>query len=132
LFQTNAPIAAAKRRLPPTLDGVVASLNSKDDWLRVVAMQRIQEMGDAALMAIPTLVNRFEQGDQQAEQTLATVCKAAGDGAGPANKRADALLPAGTSRARRRRKAQYSRLPADTIALAPQVCSLTHDGHFRH
>ena len=78
------PIAAAKRRLPPTLDGVVAALNSKDDWLRLVAMQRIGEMGGAALMAIPTLVNRVEQGDQQAEETLATVCKAVGDGAVPA------------------------------------------------
>jgi HEAT repeat protein len=73
------PIAAAQRRLPKTLDGLVNTLNSKDDWLRRVAMQRIEELGGAALVAIPALVKRVEQGDQEAEDALATVCKAAGD-----------------------------------------------------
>jgi hypothetical protein len=64
------PIAAAKRRLPRTLDGLADTLNSKDDWLRLVAMQRIEAMGGAALVAIPALLKRVEQGDQQAEDTL--------------------------------------------------------------
>lgn len=78
------PIGAARHRLPKTLDGLVDALNSKDDWLRLVAMQRIEEMGGAALMAIPVLVKRVEQGDPQAEDTLATVCKAAVEAAVPA------------------------------------------------
>ena len=73
------PIAAARRRLPETLEGLVASLNSKDDWLRLVALQRLGEMGGAALVAVPALVNRVEQGDQQAAGTLAAVCKGSGE-----------------------------------------------------
>jgi hypothetical protein len=73
------PVASAQRRLPRTLDGLVDTLNSRDDWLRFAAMERIGGMGSAALVAIPVLLKRVEQGDQQAEDTLATLCQAAGD-----------------------------------------------------
>jgi HEAT repeat protein len=78
------PIGAARRRLPKTLDGLIDALNSRDNWLRMVAMERMKEMGRVALRAIPMLLNRVEQGDPEAEDTLATVCKAADRSAVPA------------------------------------------------
>ncbi|MDB6032066.1 MAG: serine/threonine protein kinase, partial [Verrucomicrobiales bacterium] len=78
------PIGAARHRLPKTLDGLVGALNSKDNWLRMVAMERMKEMGGFALSAIPVLLKGVEQGDPEAEDTLVTVCKAAGESAVPA------------------------------------------------
>jgi HEAT repeat protein len=78
------PLEAARRRLPLALDGLFNTLDSKDEWLRRMAMERLGEMGGKAFPAIPVLVKRLEQGDEQAESTLATVCKSAGEKAVPA------------------------------------------------
>lgn len=73
------PIAAAKRKLPATVDELVTALNSRDGWLRLCALERLAELGAAAVPAIPALVKRIENGDEQAAGTLSAVSKSSPD-----------------------------------------------------
>jgi HEAT repeat protein len=77
------PIAAAKRKLPATVDELVTALDSRDGWLRLCALERLAELGAAAVPAIPALVKRIENGDEQAADTLSAVGKSSPDKAVP-------------------------------------------------
>lgn len=47
------PIAAAKHKLPATVNELVTALGSRDGWLRLCALERLGELGGAAVPAIP-------------------------------------------------------------------------------
>jgi HEAT repeat protein len=77
------PIAAARRRLPATLDGLVTALDSKDRWLRSCALERLAELGASAAPAIPSLIKLFGQGNEEVADTLLNVSKSAPERAAP-------------------------------------------------
>ncbi|HYV28358.1 MAG TPA: HEAT repeat domain-containing protein [Candidatus Eisenbacteria bacterium] len=72
------PIAAAQRRLPKTLEGRIATLESKDSWLRFCAFRALAAMGASAQPALPALVKALERGDREEQGALSTVSKAVG------------------------------------------------------
>src|SRR3954469_9229283 len=70
------PIGAARRRLPTTLEGLIAALDSKDRWRRFCALERLSESGGAAVPAIPVLLKHLS-GDPEVHETVAAISKAA-------------------------------------------------------
>ena len=80
----NDPIAAAQRRLPKTLPGLIAAIESKDLWLKFCALRALAGMGATAKPALPVLVKAVERGDTQALEAMFAVGKAAGADSIPA------------------------------------------------
>ncbi len=78
------PIAAAQRRLPKTLPGLIAVISSKDSWLKFCALRALAGMGATAKIALPALVKAVERGDSQAVDALFAISKAAGADSIPA------------------------------------------------
>ena len=72
------PVAAAQRRMPKTLAGLIETLESKDSWLRFCAFRELAGMGASAQPALPALVKAVERGDTQEQGTLCAVSKAVG------------------------------------------------------
>lgn len=70
------PIGAAKRRLPSSIEGLIAAIDSKDHWRRACALQRLAELGEAAAPAIPALLKQLPRNDADAHETLAAISKA--------------------------------------------------------
>jgi HEAT repeat protein len=78
------PLAAAHRKLPRTLSGLIETLESKDSWFRFCAFRELADMGASAQPALPALVKAVERGDSQEQGALSTVSKAAGTKSVPA------------------------------------------------
>jgi hypothetical protein len=84
LDMVNDPIAAAQKRLPTTLSGLIAATDSKDSWLRFCALRALAGMGATAKPALPALVKAVERGDSQAVAALFAISRAAGADSIPA------------------------------------------------
>jgi HEAT repeat protein len=80
----NDPIAAAQRRLPKTVPGLMAAIESKDFWLKFCAFRALAGMGAAAKPALPAVVAAAERGDAQAVEAMFAVSKATGADSIPA------------------------------------------------
>ena len=78
------PIAAAQRRLPKTVTGLIATLESKDTWRKFCAFRALADMGESAHTALPALIKAVERGDAHEQGALSTVGKAAGSKSVPA------------------------------------------------
>ncbi|HTD66461.1 MAG TPA: HEAT repeat domain-containing protein [Candidatus Limnocylindria bacterium] len=77
------PLGAAQRKLPATIEGLIAATKSDNHWRRVCALQRLAELGEAAMPAIPALLKQLSWDDQDAHDALLAISKAAPDSAVP-------------------------------------------------
>jgi hypothetical protein len=84
LDMVNDPIAAAQKRLPKTVHGLIAAIDSKGFWLKFCALRALAGMGIAAKAALPALVTAVERGDLQAFDALFAISKATGADSIPA------------------------------------------------
>jgi HEAT repeat protein len=76
-------IAAIKKRLPNTVPGLLEALASKDYLVKRCAGEALVKLGPGARAAFPTLLKRFQQGDQELEWVITELAKAAGASAVP-------------------------------------------------
>jgi len=77
------PIAAIKKHLPATIPGLMEALASNDYLVKKCAGEALVKLGPAAQSALPTLLKRFQQGDQQVEWVITELAKAVGPSAVP-------------------------------------------------
>jgi HEAT repeat protein len=73
------PIAAIRKGLPKNVPGLMEVLSSKDSFLvKRCAGEALVKMGPSARSALPALLMRCEQGDEDVEWVILELAKAAG------------------------------------------------------
>jgi len=64
------PVAAIRRHLPKTVPGLLEAFSSKDYLVKKCAGEALVKMGPSAQSALSVLLDRYQQGDEDAEWVI--------------------------------------------------------------
>jgi HEAT repeat protein len=118
------PIAAIKRQLPNTIPGLLEALTSKDHLVKKCAGEALVKWGPSAQSALPILLKRFKQGDEEVEWIILELAKAAGASAVPPL--LDALVDV-DSKLRQKSAEALGEIGADAKLSVPKLTQALHD-----
>jgi len=118
------PVAAIRRHLPKAVSGLLEVFSSNDPLAKRCAGEALVAMGPSAQSALPVLLDRYQQGDEEAEWVILGLAKSAG---------ASAVSPLSAaltdSHAGIRQKAAegLGEIGGGAVASVPRLMDLLHD-----
>lgn len=121
---TDDPIAAIRRNLSRTIPGLLEAIASKDLLVKRCAGEALIKMGSSAQSVIPTLLKRYQQGDEDMEWVILELAKSAGPSA--VSPLAAALTDAGP-KIRQLAAQALGESGAEAVPCVPKLVKALHD-----
>jgi HEAT repeat protein len=118
------PVAAIRRHLPKTVPGLLQAFSSKDYLVKKCAGEALVKMGPSAQSALSVLLDRYQQGDEDAEWVILELAKSASASAVPP---LSAALTDAHQRIRQKAAEALGEIGAGAVASVPRLQNLLHD-----
>ena len=118
------PVAAIKKHLPKTVSGLLEVFSSEDGLVKRCAGEALVKMGPSAHLAPPVLLDRYQQGDEDAEWVILGLAASAGSSAVPP---LSAALTDAHRRIRLKAAEALGGIGADAFASVAGLRNLLHD-----